>query len=119
MENERTIIGYMDKVDFDYELGAAKGGNRVYPSQKDLEECQPCTQECGIVEVEVRLKRVIAESDFSKSTEVMSQIRRHRLERAAKTLSRLLLKKFRKFWRLQNLYRFCDHQQNRNCTCSK
>lgn len=52
-------VGYMDKVDFDYEIGNAKGGNKVFPSIKDLKENKPCTKECGIVEVEIRLRRVV------------------------------------------------------------
>jgi hypothetical protein len=50
----------MDRVDFDYELGAALGGNTIHPSVEDLRE--PATHdldECGIVEVEVRLVRVV------------------------------------------------------------
>lgn len=66
-DDSGVVVVYMDKVDFDHEIGAALGGNRVYPSIKDLEKNQPCTKQCGIVEVEVRLKRVIRESDFSES----------------------------------------------------
>lgn len=62
--DERVITVFMDKVDFDYEVGKAKGGNRVFPSQEDLEKHMPCTKECGVVEVEIRLKRVIRESEF-------------------------------------------------------
>lgn len=65
-DKDGSIIGYMDKVDFDYELGGAAGGNKVYPSITNLQGCQPCTESCGIVEVEVKLRRVIRESDFSE-----------------------------------------------------
>jgi len=68
-DEDGVITVYMDKVDFDYEVGAALGGNKVFPSIKDLEKNKPCTKECGIVEVEIRLKRVIRESDFSESIE--------------------------------------------------
>ena len=61
------IVVYMDKVDFDHELGAALGGNEVFPSIEDLKNNKPCTQQCGIVEVEIKLKKVIRESDFSES----------------------------------------------------
>ena len=64
-EAHRT--GYMDKVDFDHELAAAIGGNRVYASEEDLRVCQPCTKECGVVQVDVVLRKVIQESDFSES----------------------------------------------------
>ncbi len=65
MSDERVVIGYMDKVDWDHELGRAIDGNKVYPSIEALKKHETCTDTCGIVEVEVRLKRIIAESDFS------------------------------------------------------
>lgn len=54
-------IGYMCKVDFDEELGNAAGGNTVYPTIEDLREHRGCVKDCGIVEVEVTLKRVVDE----------------------------------------------------------
>lgn len=66
MKNEdRVVTGFMCKVDWDHELGAALGGNNIFASEADLIANKKCTDECGIVEVEVRLKRVIRESDFS------------------------------------------------------
>lgn len=64
-QNERIVTGFMCKVDWDHELGEALGGNTIYPSQADLIANKKCTDECGIVEVEIRLKKVIQESDFS------------------------------------------------------
>lgn len=66
--SDETIIGYMDKVDFDEELGQALSGNKVYPSIEALEKHQPCTKQCGIVKVEVRLAEVVrdTEYDFTK-----------------------------------------------------
>ena len=73
-----AIVGYMDKVDFDYELGTAGGGNVVYASIEDLIEHEPCAAtECGIVEVEVRLKEVIKKDDFkTKEGQRMVQVSR-------------------------------------------
>jgi hypothetical protein len=52
--------GFMDRVDFDYELGAALGGNTIYPDLNDLHEhATHDLDECGIVEVEVRLVRIV------------------------------------------------------------
>lgn len=65
-QTDRVVIGYMDKVDWDWELGAASGGNRVFPSVKDLKNHKPCWQECGIVEVEVRLKRIVRHGNFHR-----------------------------------------------------
>jgi hypothetical protein len=62
---ERIVTGFMCKVDWDHELGEALGGNIIYPSQADLVANKKCTDQCGMVEVEIRLKRVIKESDFS------------------------------------------------------
>jgi hypothetical protein len=65
MKNE-SIIGYMDKVDFDYELGNNKRGNTVYPSIESLKEAKPCTTECGIIEVEIKLRSIVKDTDFGK-----------------------------------------------------
>jgi len=58
-------IGYMDKIDFYYELSEACGGNVVYPSIEDIKEYQPCCIECGIVKVEVKhIEDVSPSSNF-------------------------------------------------------
>lgn len=59
----KGIIGYMDKIDFDCELGYAQGGNVVYPSLKDVKR-HLHAQECGIVRVRVTLEEIIEESDY-------------------------------------------------------
>ena len=46
-------VYYMCKTDFDYELGYASGGNRVYASVEDLKYYCPCVESCGIVAVKV------------------------------------------------------------------
>jgi hypothetical protein len=63
---KRIVIGYMDKVDWDYELGQALDGNKVFPSIDALKKYKPCVRSCGIVKVEVRLKEVIQDTDFSE-----------------------------------------------------
>lgn len=65
-DDNGVVVAYMDKVDWDYEVGGASGGNKVYPSIDDLELCKPCVASCGIVEVELKLRRIIEESDFSE-----------------------------------------------------
>lgn len=75
-DKEGTIIGYMDKVDFDYEIGGAEGGNKIYPSIANLQGCRPCTVSCGIVEVEVRLRRIIRESNFNVGGKPASEFKR-------------------------------------------
>ncbi len=58
--------GYMDKVDFEHELGEALGGNKVYSSLEDLRRQKPCTDSCGIVRVEVRAVEVVQETNFTR-----------------------------------------------------
>jgi len=62
-------IYYMDKVDFDYELGEALGGSKVYIDEQDLRNHQPCVESCGIVTVKVTLHEVIKYSDFESRCE--------------------------------------------------
>jgi len=73
---KRTVIGYMDKVDFDHELGEAIDGNKVFPSVEALRKYKPCCRSCGIVEVEVRLKEVIQDTDFSENISKAMQRRK-------------------------------------------
>jgi hypothetical protein len=56
--------GFMCKTDFDHELSNAKGGSLVYASENNLRAERACIEECGIVEVEVRLVRVVKEDNF-------------------------------------------------------
>lgn len=56
-----TVTGYMCKTDFFYELGQASNGEEIYATVEDLKKGRPCVETCGIVEVEVRLVRVVEE----------------------------------------------------------
>jgi hypothetical protein len=58
---EETRIGYMCQTDFEHELGKAVRGNLVYPSVAALKQSRNCVDECGIVEVEIRLRQVVQE----------------------------------------------------------
>ena len=51
--------GFMDRVDFEFEVGSALGGNSIYPSVEDLRKHHPCVRNCGVVEVEILLKRLV------------------------------------------------------------
>jgi hypothetical protein len=55
MENEL----YMCRTDFEYELGCAAGGNKVYANIDDLKSSRPCVSSCGIVAVKVELVRIV------------------------------------------------------------
>lgn len=59
--NDDFATGYMCLVDYEWELGNASGGNIVYPSIDDIKERRGCVAQCGIVEVEVRARRIVQE----------------------------------------------------------
>lgn len=63
-EGEDYVIGYMCLTDFECELGGATGGNTVHPSVEDLRKRRSCVDGCGIVEVEVRARRVVQEASY-------------------------------------------------------
>jgi len=58
-------IGYMCKVDYDYELGVALGGNDIFSSIEDLKRHRTCVKECGIVKVGIEELEVVQKQDFS------------------------------------------------------
>lgn len=62
-----TVRGYMCLVDWEYEIGHAADGNKVYPSLKALQEHHNCWAECGVVEVEVRSIRTVVPEDHSEA----------------------------------------------------
>ena len=66
-EDSDYVRGYMDMIDWECELGCASSGNRIFPSVEDLRELKKCCRNggCGIVEVEVRVVRVVEEQDLS------------------------------------------------------
>lgn len=57
------VIGYMCMTDFEFELGAALGGNEIFPSEADCErECR-CIKGCGMVQVAVEFVRIVRLGD--------------------------------------------------------
>jgi hypothetical protein len=65
MPQVKEYIGYMDKVDFEEELGRASDGNKVFPSAEAVRRHRRCSAECGIVKVRVVLEEVTQESNFN------------------------------------------------------
>jgi len=55
------VYGYMCLIDLECEIGAAMGGNTVYPSVKDLKRCHPSWKDCGIAKVKVEGVSVVRE----------------------------------------------------------
>jgi hypothetical protein len=49
----------MDATDWDWELGEARGGTKIYASKEDILREKSCVKECGIVKVKISfVKRV-------------------------------------------------------------
>ena len=59
-------IGYMCGVDFQHELGEAHDPTPIYASIKALKQYRKCWVQCGIVKVEVKIKKWIVEQDFRR-----------------------------------------------------
>ncbi len=55
----KTVEVYMCKIDWDYEIGEARGGSTVYGSEEDLKLHHDCVDECGVVKVKMSLVEVI------------------------------------------------------------
>lgn len=52
---KKSRVGYIDKTDFDYELGEARSGNIIYPSLSNILENETCSQECGVYKVKISI----------------------------------------------------------------
>jgi hypothetical protein len=63
----RKIKVYTCGVDYQYELGEACDGNRVFASVEDLKLHNKCWKQCGIVELEIKLIKWIEPQDFNWS----------------------------------------------------
>lgn len=64
LSEDGAAEGYMCKTDFECELGAAKGGNVVYPSEADLRANRSCVEHCGIVKVKVIAVEITQEENY-------------------------------------------------------
>ena len=42
--NIRAVPGWMCEIDFDYELGEAAGGTRIFASEENLNLCRKCAK---------------------------------------------------------------------------
>ena len=77
VSNER--FAYCCKIDFDYEIGEAIGGNKLFPSVEDLLENCKCANHCGIVRVKVTIDEVVTEGirqSFEKNEEEIAKVRK-------------------------------------------
>lgn len=89
---------YADATDFYYEMGAALGGNRVFPSVEDLLEHETCAKHCGVVKVKISLIEDVIKCNHSgdgktiqewkewEKTEECLEHRKERVKAAKKVL---------------------------------
>lgn len=64
---EKLVVrGFMCGVDWEHEIGQNCHGIKIYRSEADLRADRTCVDECGVVEVEVRIVRTVAEQDYSE-----------------------------------------------------
>lgn len=57
----KVAKGYMCQIDFDFHVEEDINGVEIYPTIESLEKHHPCVKECGLVEVEIKLSKVIEE----------------------------------------------------------
>lgn len=60
----KTVKVYMCAIDWQHELGEVSDYTKVYSSPQALKAQHSCWQECGIVEVEVKLTKWIEPQDL-------------------------------------------------------
>jgi hypothetical protein len=60
----RVVTAYMCGVDWECEIGQHCHGVEIYRSIEDLRANKTCTHECGIVEVEVTIKKTVQPQDI-------------------------------------------------------
>jgi hypothetical protein len=65
LQDEDTAIVYMCAVDWEHHTLGDPAGAQVYPSEEILREARPCVSECGIVEVEMKVRRWVQKQDFN------------------------------------------------------
>lgn len=70
---EKEILCYIDGVDWQHELGEARGGNTLYPSLKDLKRWNPCWDSCGVVKVKVISLEWMEKQDISRGDSISSK----------------------------------------------
>lgn len=59
----QSFTAYMCRIDFEVERGEPSDGNKVYASMESLIREHDCALDCGIVEVEITLKRIAVEGN--------------------------------------------------------
>lgn len=59
IQEDPSKYGYMCQVDWNWELGEARGGTEIYASIEDCKRKRECVKNCGIVKVKIELVEVV------------------------------------------------------------
>lgn len=70
LHDDDTATVYLCGVDWQHELLMVSSGTTVYPTVEDIQEALKCTDQCGIVEVEIRFKRWILPQNIGHKNEM-------------------------------------------------
>jgi hypothetical protein len=62
----KKVTVYLDGIDWQYEVGEAIDGNKVYPDVNSLKKYNRCWDGCGIVECELVFKKWVVEHNFKR-----------------------------------------------------
>ena len=62
----KKVKVFIDGIDWQYEIGEAADGNKVYPDVDCLKAENRCWEGCGIVECELIFKKWVVEHDWNK-----------------------------------------------------
>jgi hypothetical protein len=63
-EDRTKVTMYMCAIAWEYEIGNAPRGTKLYPSLAALKDAHPMWEECGIVEVEVSILGTVATPQY-------------------------------------------------------
>lgn len=66
----KTRIAYMCGVDFQHHLGEDVWPTKTYASVEALKASNKCWPQCGIVEVQVRVKSWVEPQDFLNGNQI-------------------------------------------------
>ena len=55
------VVGFMCKTDWEFEIGGAADGSKVYPDMESVKKCCGCWKGCGIVKVAVECIETVLE----------------------------------------------------------
>jgi len=76
------FTAYMDGIDFNEERGQPRGGNVLFATPEAVLRHRTCSEECGVVEVEVKRIRWVREQSL-RTTYTAEAVAAKRAERRA------------------------------------